>query len=118
MEQITLGQIAAFLGCLAGIIASVTVIGGVLKKWMLKLFKEEFETFNETLKDLRKHIDDVDVETCKNHLITVLSAVERGETLQELEMERFWEEYSHYGERGGNSYIERKVEQLKAKGWI
>lgn len=118
MEQITLGQIATGLGCVAGIIASVTLIGGLLKRWLQKIFKEELETFNETVKDLRKRIDDVDVETCKNHLITFLSAVDRGEEIQELERERFWEEYNHYRERGGNSYIERKVEQLKAKGLL
>lgn len=122
MEQITLGQIVTFLGCVAGLITSCTVIYKAMTKfmktWITQAFKEEFEPFKKTVDELQKHIDDVDVESCKNHLITFLSSVERGEAVQEIELERFWEEYNHYREKGGNSYVERKVEQLKAKGWL
>ena len=45
-----------------------------------------------------------------------LTVSEQDEPIDEIERERFWEQYEHYVKCGGNSYIQRKVENLKQAG--
>lgn len=109
MENVTLGQISAavlFLVALGGGIA-------VLVKWMRKVI---ISVMREELEPLKKQIADVDMENCKNYLVTYLSNAEKGVYIDKIEEERFWEEYEHYQKIGGNSYIKTRVEQLKAAG--
>lgn len=105
MEQITLEQIArvaAFVVALGGSIAAI--IRGV-NKAVAKL-----------LEPLAKQIRDVDMENCKNFLVTFLASCERGEAHDQIELERFHEEFAHYQKLGGNSYIKDKVEKLRTAG--
>lgn len=105
MEQITLGDLArwaAFVATFGGAIAAI--IGGV-KNVVEKL-----------LQPIQKQITAVDLENCKNYLVTFLAAVERGQEHDEIELERFHEELEHYQKIGGNSYIKAKVEKLKTAG--
>ena len=60
----------------------------------------------------------IDIENCKNYLVTFLAEVSRGEEKDETEIMRFWEEYGHYKNKGGNSYVHRKVEELKKRGLL
>lgn len=105
MEQITLEQIArvaAFIVALGGSVAAI--IRGV-KKAVGKL-----------LEPLQDQIKNVDLENCKNYLVTFLAGVERGQEHDEIELERFHEEYGHYKKIGGNSYIAAKVAKLEKEG--
>lgn len=56
------------------------------------------------------------MQACKNYLVSFLSDVEKNHPIDETERERFWEQYQHYTEHGGNSYIKRKVEHLQSEG--
>ena len=59
----------------------------------------------------------VDMESCKNYLTDHLSRMDSGYyPLSDIEKERFWEQYEHYKNIGGNSYIRRRVEQLQEDG--
>ena len=109
MENITLGQLSA------GILFIVALIGGgaALMKWTKGLI---VKVMREELEPMRKQLETVDLENCKNYLVTYISAVDRGEKKDPIEEERFWEEYEHYQRIGGNSYIKTKVDQLKAAG--
>lgn len=105
MEQITLediyrvaGFIVAFGGSIAAIITGVKKVVGKL------------------LEPMAKKIDAVDLENCKNYLVTFLASCERGEAHDEIELERFHEQLEHYKKLGGNSYIHAKVEKLKTNG--
>lgn len=109
MEQITLGDFAAFLAFLAGLGGSIATIVHFVKKALSGLFKEQ-------MGEIMAQIQSVDLENCKNYLVTFLSKVERGEPFDEIEYERFHEQYEHYQKIGGNSYIRAKVEKLKAEG--
>lgn len=105
MEQITLDEIArmaAFVVALGGSIAAI--VGGV-KRAVGKL-----------LEPLQEQIRNVDMENCKNYLVTFLAGVERGQEHDEIELERFHEELGHYRKIGGNSYIAAKVEKLQKEG--
>ena len=70
------------------------------------------------MEKLQKGLKDVDLENCKNYLVTYLAEVERGEPKDAIERERFWEEYGHYISEGGNSYIKEEVQRKKAKGLL
>jgi len=116
MESITLGQLGTTIAFLAGIIAASGVIYSWLKKRLNALFAKQLEAFDMRMKALEGRIAVVDLESCKNYLVSFLSDVERGKRPDEIELERFCEQYQHYQNSGGNSYIKAKVEKLKKEG--
>lgn len=98
METITLGDLArwaAFVVALGGSIAAI--IRGVKKA-------------------VEAIILPLSLDNAKNYLVPFLSKVERGEPIDEIELERFHEEYAFYIEHGGNSYVKRRVDKLKQAG--
>lgn len=98
MGQITLGDLArwaAFVVALGGSIA--TIIRGVKKA-------------------VAAIILPLSLDNAKNYLVPFLSKVERGEPVDEIELERFHEEYTFYVDHGGNSYIKSRVDKLKQAG--
>lgn len=125
MENITVGQIAIAVAFLAALITGGVKIKDAVKKWLETLLKEKFDEASKETKTLSAKIDsiekqlaNVDLENCKNYLVTFISEVKRGEVKDEIEKQRFWEEYEHYTHKGGNSYIRHDVEELKKKGAI
>lgn len=125
MENITLGQIAVALAFLVGLATAAAYLHKLVKGWISKSLKEEFDGLNnkfdgfkkditESVDGLKKQLHEVDIESCKNYLVAFLADVDQGQPIDEIERERFWEEYQHYEKQGGNSYIHRKVEQLKS----
>lgn len=122
MEQITLGQIGIAVGFLVALIAGVNALKKSIKEWLNSALKENFDRvdkrfdgLDKRLDGLEKRLDSVDIENCKNYLVTFLAEAARGEMKDETELQRFWEEYEHYQKLGGNSYIKNKVEELKAR---
>lgn len=116
MEQITLGQIALCLTFIVGLVGSITYLKKHLQKWIKDSLKEQFESVDNQITKLQTQIDDIDIATCKNFLVARLSELEKGLTWDDIEAERFWEQYEHYINHGGNTYIKTKVEKLKEKG--
>ena len=98
MENITLGDIAtwaAFIVALGGSVAAIIKgVQKVVEKLLLPLL----------------------LDNAKNYLVPFLSKVERGEPCDEIEMERFHEEYELYTKHGGNSYIKSRVAKLQKEG--
>lgn len=112
MENITIGQISAFLGILAGIITSGSIIIVFIQKSLEKVLKNE-------LKPISSQIKDLDVSQCKNFLVRFLADVEQGNELDKVELERAYEIYDHYvNDLKQNSYIHNRWESLldKMKG--
>ena len=98
MEQITLGDLArwaAFAVALGGSIAAI-----------IKGVKNAVE----------KLLEPLSLDNAKNYLVPFLSKVERGEPVDEIELERFHEEYTFYTNHGGNSYIKSRVAKLQKEG--
>ena len=116
MENITLGQIAIGIAFLVALISGIGALMKSVKTWINKAMKEPLEIIVTEIKNVNDRIDKVDMNTCKNFLVARLAEIEQGNSLDDIKMQRFWEEYEHYAEIGGNSYIRRKVEQLKAEG--
>ena len=105
METITLGDLArwaAFVVALGGSIAAI--IRGVNK------------AVGKLLEPVVKQIESVDRENCKNFLVTFLAETERGQEHDQIELERFHEQFEHYKAIGGNSYIKAKVDKLQKNG--
>lgn len=115
MEGITLGQIGLGIGFLVSLISGISFLGAKIKHWISDSMKEQMDQIGNRLDDLQGRIDNVDMESCKNFLVNFLSRIERGVGVDEIERERFWEQYEHYQKHGGNSYIKRKVETLKSE---
>lgn len=98
MEQITLGDIAAWAGFAVMLGGSVAAIIKGVKKVVEKL------------------LEPLSLDNAKNYLVPFLSKVERGEAVDEIELERFHEEYTFYTNHGGNSYIKSRVAKLQKEG--
>ena len=106
MEDITIGQISAFLSILAGIITSGSIIIVFIQKSLKKLIKNELEPISTQIKNL-------DVSQCKNFLVGFLADVEQGNELDKVELERAYEIYDHYiNDLKQNSYIHNRWVQL------
>lgn len=98
MENITLGDIAtwaAFVVALGGSVAAI-----------IKGVKNAVE----------KLLEPLSLDNAKNYLVPFLSKVERGEPVDEIELERFHEEFTFYTNHGGNSYIKSRVSKLQKEG--
>ena len=67
-------------------------------------------------KVVKKLLRPIVLDNAKNYLVPFLSKVERGEPYDDIEMERFHEEYELYTDNGGNSYIKSRVDKLKKEG--
>lgn len=70
------------------------------------------------VQDVKETIATLDLETGKYFLVGCLADLEKGVILSEVEKERFWEQYGHYTENGGNTYISEWTERLKREGKI
>lgn len=116
MGNITFGQTAEWLSLIAAVLVASGVIYKKIKEGIAKMLESEFGAINNKLDALSSRIDTVDNETTKNFLVARLSELDRGMTMNEVEKERFWEQYDHYTENGGNSYIKRKVDELEQEG--
>lgn len=87
---------------LAGLITAV----GVIVSKFNKIFDKKLEPINKSIMDL-------DEATCKNYLVTFLKGVEKGEKMDEVEVERAYEVYDHYSNvLHKNGYIHSKWNKL------
>ena len=134
MEGITLGQVAIGIAFIVALITGVKYLTTSFKSGVTALFRDEFKSLDEKFKalgermeKLENKITDVDtrmgekldranIESCKNFIVGRIAIIDRGESLGEVEAERFWEEYDFYIKHNGNSYIKNKVEQLQKEG--
>lgn len=116
MQNVTLGEFSGWITLIAGLIIGTGAIYKALKNIITKMLETEFENVNKKLDDLNERIETVDVETCKNFLVARLAELEKGLQMDEIEKERFYEQYDHYKEKGGNSYIKRKVDAMETEG--
>ena len=111
--NINLADVGAWIAFLAALIGSCGAIFAAVQKVLKKLFATQTKDIQTRLDSQGEAIKRVDLENCKNFLVSFLSRCERGDKIDEIEKARFWEQYEHYRELGGNAYIGNKVESLK-----
>lgn len=118
MQNITLGQIATAVAFFVALITGVGYLLKQVKTGIQSALKTEFKPINDKLSSIEARLDSVDMESTKNYLVSVISDVDKGIAMGEVEKERFYEQYQHYTKIGGNSYIKKKVDQLEKEGRI
>ena len=145
MENITIGQVAVGVAFLVALITGVTSLKKSIRSWIESALKDRFDSIEKSQKerleslertqneqfgkinkrfedivtsqnDILDRLNNVDLENCKNYLVTYLAEVARGEPKSETERLRFWEEYGYYISRGGNSYVKEETERQKKEG--
>ena len=116
LEQITIGQIAVAVSVIVSLGSGVAIIVKNLKKWISKAFETQLAQIETRIDAVSARVNVVDMENCKNYLVRFLSDVEQGKKIDEIELERFYEQYEHYVSGGGNSYIKQKVKKLQDAG--
>ena len=113
MENITIGQISSALAIVVALIGSIAYLRTHIIKWISGAVKDDFDEIKDDLKAINNRLDSVDLESCKNYLVSELTKIEQGGWWDEIEKERFYEQYEHYKKLGGNTYIQQKVERLQ-----
>ena len=115
-DAVTWGQVRELI---IGIAAIITACG-VITTWVSKKFEkkvlEAVKPLQDSIDEMHKRLNDVELDSLKNYLIGSLARIELEMPMPEIEKERFWESYGRYREMGGNSYIKEKVEKLKQEG--
>ena len=115
---ITLEQVGVAVAFLVGLVTGIGFLMTKIKGWIQATMKEPLDRIREELRDVNARIDEVDMDACKNFLVSFLADVEKGSPIDEIQLERFYEQYRHYQKNGGNSYIKHKVDKLQGLGKI
>lgn len=116
MENITIGQIAVAVAFVVALVGGLTSLKKLITKGIEDALKGKFDAIEKSQQEIIKRLNSVDLENCKNYLVTFLAEVARGEIKDETEVKRFWEVYDYYLSKNGNSYVRHKVEELQKKG--
>lgn len=116
MQSITAEQFVAAVAFIGAFIGAIQYVKTTIKTFLTGMLKDEFKELNSKIDELDKKVDKVDIQACKNFLVRYLADIERGDPIEAPEKQRFWEEYEHYINCGGNSYIKEWVEKLKKEG--
>lgn len=117
MELITVGQIAAGIALIVGLVKGIEYLAQKLSAAATKWLHAGLEPTNKKIDDLKANIVDVDASQCKNFLVRFMADVEQGNPIGEIEKERFYETYAHYcDDLHLNTYIHDKYEKLKKAG--
>ena len=118
MGEWTLEQVGAALAFIVGIGGSILTILKAVKSMLKKLLDEQTKSLVLRLDKIDERLDKVDSDNCKNYIVQALSSAERGVKLSTEERMRLSEEFQHYTENGGNSYIKDWHSRLHTDGKI
>ena len=112
--------VGAILAIIAGLVAFIKGIEylwqksmGVIQKWFKEGLEEGFKPINQKLTELDRSTKDLRLSVCKNYIVRFLSDLEQGQPVDEVERQRFYENYDTYISLGGNSYLRDKVERMR-----
>lgn len=76
------------------------------------IIKTVKNAIRQGFKPIEEKIDRVDMNATKNYLVARIDDVKAGQQMNDISRERFHEQYQHYIDLGGNSYIKVEVERL------
>lgn len=116
MENITLGQISITITFVVAFIGGVKYILNDMNKVVEKALKPTNDKIDKLESNLKSEISKSDMNSTKNFLVARISEIKANQPLDDISKERFWEQYEHYINLGGNSYIKNEVERLKKEG--
>lgn len=110
---------AALVAFLVALISGILYLYRMFNKFLKTTFKDAFDGINAKIDSLSKQVDKTELGSCKNFLVVCVAKIEStGNKLDAVEEQRFFENYETYIEKGGNSYIKHKVEELQKRGLL
>lgn len=89
---------------------AIWIVGFGAAVWTI--IKAIRSAIQQGFKPIGEKIDKVDMNATKNYLVSVLDDVKSGRQLNDISRQRFHEQYQHYIELHGNSYVKVEVERL------
>lgn len=117
MEQgITIAVISGALGLLVGFITNLKKLADMIAESIGKVTKRQIAPLEAKIDTLAVKIDEVDLNSLKDFLVSRFAEIERGETLDEVTRQRIYEEMERYERQGGNSYLHTRFDELKKQG--
>lgn len=116
MEHVTVGQITTGITLLATFIGSVVAVYKYFCNLLGKQIEESLKPIEQKVDMIAKNMNDMDLNHCKDFLSRFISDLEQGQTVSEIELERFHETYAHYQKICSSPYLQDKVEKLKKQG--
>lgn len=117
MESVTLGDVSGALAFIAGMLVSGGAVIVFIKKMLSKILQEELKPINDKIDAVGVKVDQVDVDNSKNYLQQTFSALDAGEKLDSVAIQRFYEVYDHYtDDLHLNSWVHTEKNRLEAEG--
>lgn len=114
MSNITLGWINENIAFLLALGGGLFALYKAIKKAFEAGLKPVMDKISTVESNLTEEMKKIDKNSTKNFLVTIINEIERGQKMDEVTMERFWEEYEHYvNDLDGNSYIKKRVTKLQ-----
>lgn len=113
---ITIAGISAGLGLLVGFIVNLKKLADMIAEAIGNVTRRQITPLEAKLDDLGRKIDEVDLNSVKDFLVSRFADIERGGELDGVTRQRIYEEMEHYHEKGGNSYIQARFDELKKQG--
>ena len=120
MEATTVGEIAAAIALIAGILGGLATIFKVFGKWATKWLQANLKTLSDKIDGQAEETRSFRLGYYQDYLVEFMADVEKGAKKSEVEMKNFHKNYDIYTSPmyGGNSFVHDKYEQLKKAGKI
>jgi len=118
MENITMGQFAAAIALIVALITGIKYLNKTIKEWINAALNDRFHNLEQKISEQDQKLNELDIDECKNYIILFISKVNNGERIEDIELQRFYSLYEHYLDKGENSFIKTKVEELKEKKFL
>lgn len=116
MENISLGQIAAFITLLSIFIGAITGLITFIKSSISKILKPIDQKIDHLHKTSIESRNNIELELIKMMLVSFMTDIEQGNPKSQIQKENAYELYDRYKTLGGNSYVHDKWQKLTKEG--
>ena len=118
MENISLGQITAFITFIVAVIGAITSLIAFSKTFVAKILKPINQKIEQFEKIATKGRNNIELELIKIILANFINDMESGLPKSDIQKKNAYELYDRYQTLGGNSYIHDCWEKLIKEGKI
>lgn len=117
MESISLGNLGSFIIYISSLIGAGTIIVKFTLGRLRKVIDESLKPTNDKIDVLATKVNQVDIDNSKNYLQQTFSALDAGEKLDSVAIQRFYEVYDHYtDDLHLNSWVHTEKNRLESEG--
>lgn len=131
LENLTIGDIAAGLGIIAGLIGSLSAIIAIANKVIVNTvsksvktsvepyvskIRKDFNSINKKIAGVQATADSTAKNTAQNYIKSFLSDLDSGKPTSQLEFECFFQNLEIFERYEGNGFIHAWIDRLTAQG--